>query len=126
MITRLLLSNMDRRGQIFLAIIAAAGVLVPLLNLAVPAGSPFHGPGLVRMLRIDDGRLKVVGEAPVGTWAQGVAFAPDGRTLFVGNMLDKDISVFRVAEDGQLSEAGPRIRLNGASAALRVADRPAR
>ena len=44
MITRLLLSNMDRRGQIFLAIIAAAGVLVPLLNLAVPAGSPFHVP----------------------------------------------------------------------------------
>ena len=44
MITRLLLSNMDRRGGIFLVLIAAAAVLVPLFNLAVPAGSPFHVP----------------------------------------------------------------------------------
>ncbi|RAI57832.1 lactonase family protein [Roseicella frigidaeris] len=91
-----------------------------------PPGSPFAGPGLVRLLRVENGRLAAVSKAKVGNWAQGVAFAPDGRTLFVGNMVDKDISVFRVAEDGQLTEAGPRIRLNGASAALRVADRPAR
>lgn len=88
-----------------------------------PAGSPFAGPGLVRMLRIDNGRLAVVAEATVGTWSQGAAFSPDGRMLFVGNMVEKDISVFRVAEDGKLTEAGPRIRVGGGPAALRVADR---
>ncbi len=89
-----------------------------------PAGSPFAGPGLVKILRIDNGRLSVVSEAQVGTWSQGAAFSPDGRMLFVGNMVEKDISVFRVAEDGKLSDGGPRLRLGGGSVALRTADRP--
>jgi urea transport system permease protein len=42
MITRFLLSNMDKRGYAFLAIVAAIGLLVPLCNLLMPAGSPFH------------------------------------------------------------------------------------
>lgn len=42
MITRFLLSNMDKRGYAFLAIVAAIGLLVPLANLLMPAGSPFH------------------------------------------------------------------------------------
>jgi urea transport system permease protein len=42
MISRFLLSNMDKRGYAFLAIIAAIGLLVPLCNLLMPAGSPFH------------------------------------------------------------------------------------
>lgn len=91
-----------------------------------PANSPFAGPGLVKLLRVDGMRLSVVSEAKVGTWAQGAAFAPDGRTLFVGNMTDRDISVLKVAEDGKLSDGGPRIKLSGASAALRVAERPVR
>lgn len=42
MISRFLLSNMDRRGYAFLAIVAAIGLLVPLANLLMPAGSPLH------------------------------------------------------------------------------------
>jgi urea transport system permease protein len=42
MITRFLISNMDRRGYAFLAIVAAIGLLVPLANLLLPAGSPLH------------------------------------------------------------------------------------
>ncbi|MBA4224869.1 MAG: urea ABC transporter permease subunit UrtC [Methylobacterium sp.] len=33
---------MDKRGYAFLAIVAAIGLLVPLANLLIPAGSPFH------------------------------------------------------------------------------------
>ncbi len=40
MITRALLS--DRRGQIFVAILIAMSVLVPLSNLLLPPGSTFH------------------------------------------------------------------------------------
>jgi DNA-binding beta-propeller fold protein YncE len=89
-----------------------------------PAGSPFAGPGLVRLLRIDNGKLSVVSEAQVGTWSQGAAFSHDGRTLLVGNMVGKDISVLRVAEDGKLTDTGTRLRVGGGSAALRTAERP--
>ncbi len=44
MITRFLLQKMDRRGYVFLALIAALAVLVPLSNLLLPIGSPFHVP----------------------------------------------------------------------------------
>ncbi len=33
---------LDRRGIVFLSILVAAGVLVPILSLSVPASSPFH------------------------------------------------------------------------------------
>ena len=59
-------------------------------------------------------RLSVRVGGQVGTWAQGAAFAPDGRTLFVGNMTDRDISVLKVGEDGKLSEGGPRIKVAAA------------
>lgn len=44
MIARFLLQNMDRRGGIFLALVAAIMVLVPLSNLLLPASSVFHVP----------------------------------------------------------------------------------
>lgn len=36
------LGIIDRRGAIFIVLVLAAGVLVPVSNLLVPAGSPFH------------------------------------------------------------------------------------
>jgi urea transport system permease protein len=42
MITRRLLEAPDGRGWIFLAILGVAAIAVPLLNLMVPASSPFH------------------------------------------------------------------------------------
>jgi len=42
--TRFLLQNMDRRGYVFLGLIAAIAVLVPLSNLLLPVGSAFHVP----------------------------------------------------------------------------------
>ncbi|WP_341991491.1 urea ABC transporter permease subunit UrtC [Azorhizobium sp. AG788] len=36
------LGILDRRGAIFIVLVLAAGVLVPVGNLLVPAGSPFH------------------------------------------------------------------------------------
>ncbi|MDP3409059.1 urea ABC transporter permease subunit UrtC [Bosea sp. (in: a-proteobacteria)] len=44
MIARFLLQDMDRRGAVFLALIAGLAILIPALNLLVPAGSPFHVP----------------------------------------------------------------------------------
>jgi urea transport system permease protein len=42
MIGNLVLRSHDRGALVFLATLAAIGILVPLLNLVVPADSPFH------------------------------------------------------------------------------------
>jgi DNA-binding beta-propeller fold protein YncE len=85
--------------------------------------SPFRGPGLVRTYRVENMRLLPAGEARVGSWSQGAAFSRDGRTLLVGNMVERNITVLRVASDGALSEGGPAIEVPGGSAALRTAER---
>jgi 6-phosphogluconolactonase (cycloisomerase 2 family) len=86
-----------------------------------PPGSPFYGPGLVRMLRVADGRLSIVSEARVGAWSQGVAFSLDGRTLLVGSMVDREVQVLRVSEEGKVTDTGTRLGVSGGSAALRTA-----
>jgi DNA-binding beta-propeller fold protein YncE len=88
---------------------------------------PFRGPGLVRTFRVEGRgpalRLVAAGEAQIGSWSQGAAFSSDGRTLVVGNMVERNLMVFRVAADGALSEGGPPIALPGGSAALRTAEK---
>ncbi|WP_406855954.1 urea ABC transporter permease subunit UrtC [Alsobacter sp. KACC 23698] len=44
MIASKLLTDLDVRGRVFLLVLAAAAILVPALNLAVPVGSAFHVP----------------------------------------------------------------------------------
>jgi urea transport system permease protein len=47
MISAMLMRGLDRRALVFLAILALAAVLVPVLNLAVPTDSAFHVPTYV-------------------------------------------------------------------------------
>jgi hypothetical protein len=68
-------------------------------------------------------RLVPAGEARIGTWAQGVVFSADGRTLLAQNMVERNIQMFSVAADGTLREAGAAVSLPGGGAALRTADR---
>jgi DNA-binding beta-propeller fold protein YncE len=103
-------------------------VAVVLVNGSNRADSfPFKGPGLVRTYRVEgEGtglRLVPAGEGRIGSWSQGVAFSRDGRTLVVGNMVERNLSVFGLAPDGGLSPAGEPIPLPGGSAALRTAER---
>ncbi len=84
-----------------------------------PDASPFRGPGQLRLLRIDNGRLRIVSSARIGTWAQGAAFSRDGRTILAGNMIEHTIQVFRINDEGQLADTGRPIRIFGGSAALR-------
>ncbi len=90
---------------------------------ARPQGHPLRGRGQLVMLRIDNGRLREVARAPIGDWAQGIAFSRDGRTVLVQNMADRNIAVFRF-QDGRLTDTGTRIAVNGGPAAIRTADAP--
>ncbi|MCI0547136.1 MAG: YncE family protein [Candidatus Rokubacteria bacterium] len=82
--------------------------------------SPFFADsGKLVLLRVDGGRLTKVAEAPIGHWSQGAAFSADGQTLLVGNMVEKDIQVFRW-DGSALRDTGQRIKVGGGSAALRT------
>lgn len=90
---------------------------------ARPQGHPLRGRAQVVLLRIDNGRLREVARAPVGDWAQGVAFSRDGRTMLVQNMADRTIAVFRVEGD-RMRDTGQRLQTGGGPAAIRTAEVP--
>jgi DNA-binding beta-propeller fold protein YncE len=73
----------------------------------------------VSLLEIKGKKVRKVAEAKVGLMAEGVAFSPDGKYLYVGNFLGGDLTVLKV-EGGKLVPAG-RIELPGHPASLRGA-----
>jgi hypothetical protein len=57
---------------------------------------PFHhDKGMVTAFAVQGTTLKKLAEAPVGPWAEGLAFSRDGKTLLVQSMQDREIDVFR-------------------------------
>lgn len=88
-----------------------------------PKTSPFFtDAGKLVLLRPDGGRLVKVAEASLGHWSQGVAFSADGKIILVGNMVEKNLQVFDW-NGTALKDSGHSIRLNGGSAAVRIADK---
>ena len=88
-----------------------------------PKDSPFFNDGgKLVLLRVTGTDLSRASEAPIGHWSQGAAFSPDGKHVFVGNMVEKDIQV--LALDGTtLRDTGLRIGVKGGPAAIRFADK---
>jgi DNA-binding beta-propeller fold protein YncE len=88
-----------------------------------PRDSPFfNDAGKLVIVRVTGKTLARVAEAPIGHWSQGAAFSPDGKTILVGNMVEKDYWVF--SWDGSsLKDTGQRVKVNGGPAAIRIADR---
>ena len=84
--------------------------------------SPFYADnGKLVVLRAKDMKLTKVAEAPIGHWSQGAAFSPDGKTILVGNMVEKDVQIF--AFDGRSLKVVGRIKVNGGPAAVRTAEK---
>ena len=88
-----------------------------------PKDSPFYNDaGKLVLVRVSGKALQRVAEAPIGHWSQGVAWAPDGKTLLVGNMVEKDYWVF--SWDGtSLKDTGQRVKVNGGPVGIRIADK---
>lgn len=85
-----------------------------------PKASPYHGEyGLVRVLRIVQGKLLPIADAKVGRWCQGAAWSKDSRTLLVQCMIEKEIMVFGF--DGKELKAGQAIKVDGGPAGIHVA-----
>jgi len=92
-----------------------------------PAASPFRGEGQVQIWRIarlsanGAPRLSRVATGAVGHWSQGAAFSADGHRLVVQNMVERDLSVFRIESNRLVPMA--RIPLPAGPASMAVAPR---
>ena len=58
-----------------------------------------HDKSYVALLKIDGKTVRKVAQADVGGLAEGIAFSPDGRYLYVANFVDSDIDILRLEGD---------------------------
>lgn len=74
--------------------------------------------GKVTAFKVTGKKLTKASEVNVGRLPEGAAFSPDGHWLYVGNFIDRDLSIIKV--DGEkLTNAGT-LKLQGAPASLRT------
>lgn len=85
--------------------------------------SPFYNDGgKLVIVRVSGTQLSRVAEATIGHWSQGAAWGPDGKTILVGNMVQKDYWVFNW--DGTaLRDTTQRVKVNGGPAAIRTVEK---
>jgi YVTN family beta-propeller protein len=76
-----------------------------------------HDHSLVALLKIDGKKVRKVGEALVHGGAEGIAFSPDGRFLYVGGYNDSELAILRL--QGEKLMAVGAVRLPGHPASLR-------
>jgi DNA-binding beta-propeller fold protein YncE len=104
-----------------LAISPAGGYAASLL-LNGTGGTPKtafyrHDKSYVALLKIDGKTVRKVAQADVGGLAEGIAFSPDGRYLYVGNFVDGNIDILRV--DGDALTKVANLALPGHPASMR-------
>lgn len=94
--------------------------VVPLLLGSTAKHSAWHytRDGAVALVAIGEGgQLRKVNTLPAGAIPEGVAFAPDGSHVYVGNFADRNLQVFRLAE-GKLVDTGVKLSLPGQPASI--------
>ncbi len=74
--------------------------------------------GKVVSYKVNGTKLIRTGEVLVGKLPEGAGFSPDGKWLYVGNFVDRDIAVLRVEGD-KLVDTKRNVTLPGRPAALR-------
>jgi DNA-binding beta-propeller fold protein YncE len=77
----------------------------------------YRAHSYVSLLRIQGKKVRKVSETEVGGLAEGAAFSPDGKYLYVGNYLDSDLAVLRLQGE-KLVKVGS-LKLPGHPASLR-------
>jgi DNA-binding beta-propeller fold protein YncE len=77
-----------------------------------PKSHPFHhDKALLTIYAVEGQSLRRLTDAPVGPWAEAVAWSRDGRTVLIQSMQDRLISVFRW--DGSKLTMGRPIAIKG-------------
>jgi DNA-binding beta-propeller fold protein YncE len=78
----------------------------------------YHRNGKVAVLKIDGKKVTKVGEVEVRGLPEGAVFSDDGQYLYVGNYIDRDISILKVEGD-MLVNTGKTLPLPGQPASMR-------
>jgi DNA-binding beta-propeller fold protein YncE len=76
-----------------------------------------HEHSLVALLKIEGKKVTKVGETPIEGGAEGIAFSPDGRFLYVASYTDSSIAILRLQGE-KLVPVGS-VRLPGHPASMR-------
>jgi DNA-binding beta-propeller fold protein YncE len=96
--------------------------VVTLLNGAAPMFEKdwfYHETSQMALLSIDGKSVERIAVIDVGRFAEGVGFSRDGKYLYVGDLLDNQVSIWRV-EGRKVTFTGKRIKLPGHVASLRT------
>ncbi|MGO1070742.1 YncE family protein [Lysobacter sp. CA199] len=89
-----------------------------------PKDHPFYSPNsLLVLLKIEDGRLRRVSQAPIGAWSQGVVFGADSTTVLAQSMDDRALHLFKVENDTLQRAGAPIVFDNGAPGSIGIAGR---
>jgi DNA-binding beta-propeller fold protein YncE len=102
--------------------ISPAGGYAASLILNGTGGTPKtafyrHDKSYVALLKINGKTVRKVGQADVGGLAEGIAFSPDGRYLYVGNFVDGNMDILRL--DGDTLTKVANFALSGHPASMR-------
>jgi DNA-binding beta-propeller fold protein YncE len=65
-----------------------------------------------------EGQLTVSDRATLGGLPEGIVFSPQSDYIYVGNYVDQNVQIFRIA-GGKLQEVGPPLTLPGQPASMR-------
>jgi DNA-binding beta-propeller fold protein YncE len=82
----------------------------------------YNRNGKVAVLKIDGKKVTKVGEVEVRGLPEGAVFSDDGQYLYVGNYIDRDISILKVDGD-MLVNTGKSLALPGQPASMRARTR---
>lgn len=86
-----------------------------------PAAAWFrHDAGSVALLGNAKGKPRIINSVDVGAFPEGIAFAPDGHHVYVGNFHSHSISILEVDGSGRLIDTGRTVQLPGPPASLRI------
>ncbi len=72
----------------------------------------------VSVLSIEGKKVRKTADVEVGALAEGAAFSPDGRYLYVGNYLDSDLSILKV-DGSKVTNTGKTLKLPGHPGSVR-------
>jgi DNA-binding beta-propeller fold protein YncE len=78
----------------------------------------YHRNGSVAVLASDGKQVKKIDEVEVRGLPEGVVFSPDGKYLYVGNFVDRDISILKVAGT-KVTNTGKLLQLPGQPGSMR-------
>ncbi|MBV8449952.1 MAG: YncE family protein [Hyphomicrobiales bacterium] len=86
---------------------------------AVPKGVWYAHPNtIVEVLSTAGGKVHKVGSVNAGGLAEGVAFSPDGKYLYVANFNDDNLQIYKVTGD-KVVDTGKVLKLPGHPASMR-------